>query len=194
MIVPDTPWLENLNASEFFTLLDQPEKFLVRAKANGCTLGNLDPLRITARPGEPYGRRLLVADAEWEVMLASWAPGIECAPHDHGDARGLVWFMKGDFLETNYYMSRHGLVTLENCNFAAGRTVQVRQSDIHSCRAHAGGLSLHFYFPRVRGMKVYDRESRQTLTVADSCGAWVPRSADDILEVQAWDKTLTATY
>ena len=46
-------------------------------------------------PTQPYGRRVLLGDARLEVMVATWTPGVLCAPHDHGGQIGVVRVLRG---------------------------------------------------------------------------------------------------
>jgi hypothetical protein len=51
---------------------------------------------------EPYERRVLLNSSSFEVMMATWRPGIRCAPHDHGGASGLVLLLSGSFIERSW--------------------------------------------------------------------------------------------
>jgi quercetin dioxygenase-like cupin family protein len=148
---------------------------------------NLGAARVPPRDGEPYGRRVLSADAQGEIMLAAWRPYAACAPHDHGRARGMVVVLEGELTETALTPSAGGLRTGATRVVSAGDVLQVSPGTVHEMRAHAGALTLHVYVPGVRAMRVYDRDARATLQVADGCGAWVPADPSLILRSWPWD-------
>jgi cysteine dioxygenase len=148
---------------------------------------NETSLRALSVPpvSDPYGRKVLFRSEKFEVMLATWASGAECAPHDHGDARGIVWLVEGDFTETHYELTENLTVIGKPLSRPAGTLLRVTPGDIHSMVAHKGGMSLHIYTPSIHDMKVFDTEKRRTLVVTDDCGAWVPHPSQIVSE-EAW--------
>jgi quercetin dioxygenase-like cupin family protein len=149
--------------------------------------GELRAARPMPRAGQPYGRRVLFASGEGEVMLASWRRGASCAPHDHGEARGLVIVLEGRFTEGVYAVSPGGLRHVSTRTVSAGDALAIDQGLVHDMRAHGDGMTLHVYVPGVHTMRVYDRETRSTLLVGDDCGAWVPDEPSQVLRRWAWD-------
>jgi hypothetical protein len=159
---------------------------------------SLRQVQIAPRDGEPYGRCVLWADAEGEVMLASWRKGAACAPHDHGHAEGMVVVLDGRFTEVAYDAPPHGLLTMRRRAASVGDVVRVPPGLVHEMRAEtcgnatplraSGGLTLHVYVPGIHAMKVYDRATRATLEVADGCGAWVPADLSLIVRRWPWDR------
>jgi quercetin dioxygenase-like cupin family protein len=143
--------------------------------------------RPMPRAGQPYGRRILCADAEGEVMLASWRRGASCAPHDHGEARGIVIVLAGAFTERVYAASPAGLRTLSSQTVSPGDALTVEHGLVHDMQAHGDGMTLHVYVPGVHAMRVYDRDARATLLVAGDCGAWVPDEPSQVLRRWPWD-------
>jgi hypothetical protein len=139
------------------------------------------------RVGHPYGRRVLLEDADGEVMLASWRRGASCAPHDHGDARGIVIVLEGCFTEAVYAVSPAGLRPVSSRTVSPGDALAVDHGLVHDMRAHGDGMTLHVYVPGVHAMRVYDREARATLLVAGDCGAWVPDEPSQVLRRWSWD-------
>ncbi len=157
----------------------------------GITIETLSALSISPRGREPYGRRVLYSTPDYEVMLATWSPGAECAPHNHGYAQGAVWLVTGTFIETHYIFEKELTdltVSGEPTIWTQDNVLDVGINDIHSMRTSNGGMSLHFYSPAIQQMKVYDLKQRRTLTVTDDCGAWVPQNTQKILEQAAWPK------
>jgi len=143
-------------------------------------------LRTAPEPGEPYGRRTLHRDVSGEVMLAGWGTDAACAPHDHAGGVGVVRVLDGAFTETDWIW-RHGILSRgESRRWRAGESIPVVVGGIHSMVAHGAGTTLHLYTPAIAGMRVFDRARRQTLSVRDDCGAWVPRDEALVLARVDW--------
>ena len=53
--------------------------------------------------------------------------------------------------------------------------------------AQEEGLTLHFYLPAIRAMRVYDRERRATFVVSGEAGAWLPHPAEPPSGRASWD-------
>ena len=163
----------------------QPQSFLGILDRHGCSLRGPSP-----SPGFPYSRTVLGCSPHCEVMLARWTPGIACAPHDHGQSSGWVLFLEGEFSETSYAWESQALRPGPARVFLAGSRVGVEPGEIHSCQCSSAGLSLHLYFPRIEGMRVYDIRGQRTLTVSDDCGAWIPPSRQ-IVRQHPWTPIAT---
>ena len=143
-------------------------------------------LRTAPEPGEPYGRRTLHRDVSGEVMLAGWGTDSACAPHDHAGGVGVVRVLDGAFTETDWIW-RHGILSRgESRRWRTGESIPVVVGGIHSMVAHGAGTTLHLYTPAIAGMRVFDRARRQTLSVRDDCGAWVPRDEALVLARVDW--------
>jgi cysteine dioxygenase len=150
--------------------------------------------RPMPRAGQPYGRRVLLESAEGEVMLASWRRAASCAPHDHGDARGIVIVLDGRFTEVVYAVDPRGVRPVSSRTVSAGDALAVDEGLVHDMRAHGDGMTLHVYVPGVHAMRVYDREARATLLVAGDCGAWVPDEPSQVLRRWSWDRSDDAAH
>jgi len=143
-------------------------------------------LRAGPEPDEPYGRRMLHRDETGEVMLAGWGADAECAPHDHAGGVGVVRVLAGAFTETDWVW-RDGILTPgPSRRWGVGESIPVVAGGIHSMAAHGAGTTLHLYRPAISGMRVFDPARRQTLSVSDDCGAWVPRNEALILARVDW--------
>lgn len=130
--------------------------------------------------GTPYSRKIIFSGPEGEAMIAHWPAGSSCLPHDHGEARGLVTILKGDFCERVFSLSRNSLAKADEEHFfTLGDFLPVAPQMIHSMRAQTEGVTLHLYAPPIREMKVYDEHT--IYTVADNCGAWIPSDQSLIL-------------
>ena len=132
-------------------------------------------LKVAAAEGEPYGRRVLYRDGVGEVVLASWSGNEACAPHDHGTSLGAVFVVQGHFRETVYRMQSGLLEAVSRRDFARGDLLPVEREEIHGMEPLEPGVTLHVYAPPISCMRVFDRDRREALTVADECGAWIPR-------------------
>lgn len=140
----------------------------------------------TARTGEPYGRLPLHHDARGEIMLAGWQQDQQCAPHDHGDARGLVIVVAGTFVETRYRQVDARLAPIGRSTVKAGSALPISHSLIHDMRCDQSGATLHVYLPAIDRMRVYDVTTRSTWIVNDHAGAWIPRHGQHVIATEAW--------
>ena len=132
--------------------------------------------------GTPYSRKIAHSGPLGEVMIAHWGTQAECYPHDHGEALGVVLVLSGEFVEQSFTLVGSSLRKLDPPRaFRTGDVLPVTAHDIHSLRALREGVTLHFYAPPIRRMKVYDQNRRTIFTVSDNCGAWVPSDESLIL-------------
>jgi predicted metal-dependent enzyme (double-stranded beta helix superfamily) len=136
--------------------------------------------------GEPYSRTILHREPGSELLLAAWAEGARCAPHDHGHALGVVHLLRGRFLERTWTRRGRDLVVTSSRSLDAPAQLEVDDGSIHDMEASAGGISLHVYRPCIRHMRVYDVIRRETLIVSDDCGAWIPLETRQIISREVW--------
>lgn len=178
------------------SVTENPAATLEIFEVHGVSLQALNHLRRMPFRHDPYGRKVLYQSKQNEVMLATWALGAECAPHDHGYSTGVVWLVEGRFTEQRFEMNDGDLYPIGLPHKRdPGVFVHVGDGDIHSMRSLDAGMSLHIYSPPIRSMKVFDPLTRSTLTVSDDCGAWIPQDARQIVERQAWpNRQKLATY
>jgi predicted metal-dependent enzyme (double-stranded beta helix superfamily) len=137
-------------------------------------------------PDEPYGRTPLSESSGDEVIAMQWQAGATCAPHDHGDAGGVIHVVSGAVLERRHRWTGRGLEVVSTAMHRAPAWVEVPPGCIHDMTAIGAALTIHRYAPRVVGMRVWDVAGRRTLVVADDRGAWVPRGGEGVLEATAW--------
>lgn len=141
-------------------------------------------------PNEAYGRHVMYSTPEFEVMMASWRPHAECAPHDHGFSTGCVLVLDGEFEEISYIQTADkGLVAdLSTARRARkNQIIPVEGKTFHSMKSLGDlGITLHFYTPAIHNMKVLDLKNKRTLVVSEDCGAWVPQDTQKIIEVMPW--------
>ncbi|HEY1696486.1 MAG TPA: hypothetical protein VGG39_30200 [Polyangiaceae bacterium] len=149
--------------------------------------------RVPPCDGEPYGRTILHATPRGEVMLATWRAGRRCAPHDHGASRGRVVVLEGAFTETVFGWAGEALERRAALAASAGAVLGVEEGLVHAMRCDAPGATLHVYVPRVDAMRVHDLEARETIVVAESCGAWVPRDPSLVVRRWSWDESVPPT-
>lgn len=175
--------------------LEEITRDILSALGNGEKLDRVIPMLLanksylsevmaTAAPlpqdGTPYSRKIIYNGPEGEAMIAHWPAGQTCSPHDHGEARGVVTILRGDFFEQAYRLSEDTLVKAgPEHPYGLGDALPVMPQMIHSMRAESEGITLHLYAPPIREMKVYDQHT--VYTVDDNCGAWVPRDPSLIL-------------
>jgi hypothetical protein len=147
---------------------------------------HLRGLAVPPAPGEPYGRLPLRRGATGEVLLVRWRDDTFCAPHDHGEAAGFVALLRGRFVERRWHWTGRGLELADERPLVAPAIIPVRAHEIHSMKAAGGGVGLHVYVPAITDMRVYDCDRRETLIVADECGAWVPSRPSLVSRRTAW--------
>ncbi len=123
---------------------------------------------------EPYGRNLLYAGSEGEVLIMGWSDDCPCAPHDHGAATGVVLVLRGEGIEHEWIAVGQGVRPGTNRELSAPAMVRVLPGVVHSMTTRGSAITLHMYTPAITGMRVYDVERHRTLVVADDCGAWIP--------------------
>jgi hypothetical protein len=140
-------------------------------------LAELVAQRPRAEPGEPYGRRILHQSDRGEVLLAGWPRGGRSAPHDHGDAAAFVLVLRGIFVETQYGLDGPALSTRKRRGFSTFDILRAAPFVVHDMHALEAGLTLHFYLPAIRVMRVYDTARRASFVVDGDRGAWLPARA-----------------
>ncbi|MBX7149705.1 cysteine dioxygenase family protein [bacterium] len=135
---------------------------------------------------EPYGRFPLARNKNGEVILIHWRPHVFCAPHDHGLSHGYVLLIRGRFIERYWKKTSNGIEHVHTRIHQAPAVVKVNKRTIHDMKCFEDGVGIHFYLPGIHAMQVYDVKKRETLVVADNCGAWIPRNERLILRRTAW--------
>lgn len=176
-----------MNAPDPRTLLDR-----CRARAAQSDLGIADLVALhdghgitaddrarLAMPDDtrPYGRRVLLAGAGVEVMVATWTRGVPCAPHDHGGALGAVQVLQGRARHRVWQVVDGDLQLVKEHTAAPGELLVCGPDMIHSMGDDGDAeplMTLHLYTPSIDFMVVYDQERSETLVVDGDCGAWVP--------------------
>lgn len=134
--------------------------------------------------GAPYARTLLARASDGEVMLAAWRPGARSAPHDHGDAEGVVVVLAGAFDETRFDFAEGSLRRDSERRYRAWDTLAAPRGIIHQMGTESGGYTLHVYAPCIQGMRLYDVARRATLLVTGDTGAWLDERSG--AEAVAW--------
>ena len=172
---------------------DEPQQILDLFNENDLGISKLTELNLPLDSAYPYTRKVLYSNDQCEIMVAYWSKGQSSAPHDHGSSKGWVFFLKGHFEEKSYKLLDSGLVADNKIHkHSAGAITKVESGDIHSCTSlDANGVSFHVYFPTIHHMKVFDLNNRQTLTVTDDCGAWIPKNPHSIVAKTNWAQKLT---
>ncbi|MEO6602659.1 MAG: cysteine dioxygenase family protein [Polyangiaceae bacterium] len=144
------------------------------------------PARPQPRAAEPYGRQVIHQGPTGEVMLAGWARGGRSAPHDHGEASGLVLVLEGQFSESIYRFDGRELQCRTQRDLGVLEFTSAQAGVVHDLHARSDGLTLHFYVPEIDAMRVYDVERRTTLLVTGDGGAWIPRGGAGVREAVVW--------
>lgn len=159
----------------------------------GALLGALDGARLTATalstltrpdPTRPYGRRVLQSGPHVEAMLATWTPGVPCAPHDHGGSVGGVAVVQGEAVHRVWRVTDGALRPVLAERVGTGGLLSCGPDLVHSMEdggAEQPLVTLHLYAGPIDHMVVYDLEQGRTLVVEGGCGAWVPDDQPELI-------------
>lgn len=177
-------------------MLEHPWSDLLSACRAGAIADHLRaaPLPVAAllaatpppRDGEPYGRLPIFRDAVGEVLLVGWSEETFCAPHDHGQAGGLVCLLRGRLVERHWRWRAGQLDAVSERAHTAPAQIPVGPGAIHDMKASGAAVGVHFYFPPIAAMKVFDRDRREALVVTEDCGAWIPRDSSLVVSRAPW--------
>ncbi|MBV1858616.1 MAG: cysteine dioxygenase family protein [Nannocystaceae bacterium] len=134
------------------------------------------PEMAVGDPDRAYGRTVLLAAPGLEIMLARWTPGISCAPHDHGGARGTVCVLQGHATHRVWEFVSGRLRCTSTQGIATGERIRCGRRLIHSMEQGEGVealVTLHLYAPAIETMTVYDTRLGTSIVVEGSSGAWI---------------------
>jgi len=134
--------------------------------------------------GMPYGRRLLYNDGKLEVILMNWGVYSECLPHDHGESEGWVKILKG-CASHGYYSNKRIIPKLTKEELLSeGAVIFAPKKMVHHMANKMSNslVTLHFYFPPISNMEVFDIGARRAAIVSSDCGAWWPESHDQLFK------------
>jgi cysteine dioxygenase len=166
--------------AEAFAPLHQPRPDELRRALTAVT-ARPDELRLVCDEPSvyPYGRKLLYSSADVEVLAMNWAPGRQCAPHDHGASFGWIQIVAGDASHELFTLDHAGEMPLRwhQGSEPTGRLYFAPVGLIHSMgnpRRDRELLTLHAYSLPISGMRVYDLNRCAACVVSDDCGAWWP--------------------
>lgn len=134
---------------------------------------------------EPYSRQLLEVDGHREVLILRWRPGVPCAPHDHGEAKGVIHLVEGELTERRFRWSARGLGLVSEVLHQAPALLTIEAGEIHDMVSATGAITVHRYSPRMGKMRIYDVQRRETLVVSEDCGAWIPLETE-IQSRESW--------
>ena len=132
----------------------------------------------------PYGRRVLQTGPHVEAMLATWTPGLPCAPHDHGGSVGGVAVVQGEAIHRIWRVHDGALTPLAQERVREGGVLACGPDLVHSMEdggAEEPLMTLHLYAGPIDHMVVYDLEHGRTLVVEGGCGAWVPIEQPELI-------------
>ena len=158
------------------------------AEAIASNLLELERFRVYLPPpnGRPYGRRALYQTADMEVMLMNWALGGSCLPHDHGASEGWVKVLCGTSTHRVFSVDQTAPV-LKETQMIGDAVFYAKSGLVHSMANETTDplVTLHFYFPPIHAMEVFDPSALRSAIVADDCGAWWPDSEDQIVSLRS---------
>lgn len=132
-------------------------------------------------PTVPYGRTVVLAEPELELMVAGWSRGRPCAPHDHGPGHGAVRVLEGRARHRGFALRHGALVADPDEVLEPGAVLRCPPGWIHQMQDDGAArplITLHLYAGSTAPMAVYDLEQPRTQWLGPGCGAW-PRPVDD---------------
>lgn len=154
---------------------------LIRAlKVDVTSLGEL----LRPPNGMPYGRQLLHHDGEMEVILMNWELSCSCLPHDHGTSEGWVKVLAGRASHVYYAKSQGVPAAVKEETLHTGTVLYAAKTMVHHM-ANPGStplVTLHFYFPPITNMEVFDVGAARSAIVSNDCGAWWPQTPAQLVE------------
>lgn len=180
-----------------FNLSDEAEAEQIRQELDRVHWEDFLPATSDPLLGdEPYTRTLLANEPKYEIILMNWKRATPCAPHDHGDSWGWVKVISGVYKHTEYQWVNNSKTGQRDLSenivsfFEAGDWIFVPKDMVHTMESigenSKDNFTLHFYFSPITGMKVFNTESREVLTVTDDCGAWVTENEKQILNMDKY--------
>jgi len=128
-------------------------------------------------PQHPYGRRPLFSNDLLEVMVATWTPGVSCAPHDHGGSFGVVRVLRGRSCHRVWKVEDGELSIHKQEHVGVGGVMVCGSDMVHSMGDDGDDeslITLHLYTRSIFHMVVYDQMNTSTLVVDGQVGAWIP--------------------
>ena len=148
---------------------------------------NLDRLKSFLRPPDnrPYGRCPLYQTDDVEVIIMNWAQGGVCLPHDHGTSEGWVKVLCGVSTHSIFSVDE-SVPVLTELQKIGDSVFYAKPGLVHAMANESEDplVTLHFYFPPIHAMEVFDPEESRAAIVADDCGAWWPESSEQIVSVR----------
>jgi cysteine dioxygenase len=131
----------------------------------------------------PYGRKLLHHDGEMEVILMNWQQRCSCLPHDHGTSEGWFKVLTGKASHV-YYAKGTGVPTaVKEETLETGTVLHAAKTMVHHMANPEDRplVTLHFYFPPITNMEVFDVDAARAAIVSSDCGAWWPPTSQQLV-------------
>jgi len=147
---------------------------------------SVDDVRMhLAEPmGMPYGRKLLFQNSTLEAIVMNWQKNSKCLPHDHGSSEGWVKILKGSASHVYYRKDNTLPVKYKKEIIREGNLFFAPKGIVHLMANETSEelITLHFYFPPIHNMEVFDLDASRSAVVRDDCGAWWPEVEEKLLE------------
>lgn len=114
---------------------------------------------------EGYARNLFNREDDFEVLVMCWKPGQSAPPHDHHQSLSVELVYDGTLHYVSYDRPEEGgpLKEISSYDAPPGTVVSELPGNIHSLanpiESGKDAISIHFYFPPLKGMNFYDIET-----------------------------------
>ena len=116
-----------------------------------------------------YGRNLVFTCDDFEVVLMCWRPGHHCASHDHNGSLCVMKCLAGTLDEQRFHKNRDCMTAIGKYQITAGSTASITDEQrVHSIANFSAdnAWSLHFYFPPIHNVNIYDLDRGEPKKVA----------------------------
>ncbi|HXZ00666.1 MAG TPA: cysteine dioxygenase family protein [Stellaceae bacterium] len=165
--------------------LYRQDKHQVARRIRAVDLDVVGLEKLLPPPGDfPYGRMLLYQDETMEVILMNWARNKQSLPHDHGLSEGWAKVLRGTASHVCYKTGSEPPHAVSHQEVDEGDVFYAPKYMVH----HTGNptedvlVTLHFYFPPIENMEVFDPAAERAAIVSSDCGAWWPDTPRQIVK------------
>jgi cysteine dioxygenase len=106
----------------------------------------------------PYGRNVLLRNADYEIVVIYLPGNRATAIHDHGDSIGCALVVQGELLNISYTLDSNGYpLKKEEVLVQSGNMMEATYGQIHEMKnpRKEAMISLHVYSPPLKNIKAY---------------------------------------
>lgn len=125
-------------------------------EAVGVTLA--DVAEYVEENPRSYNRALVALAEQYELLVMTWLPGQQSAPHDHAGSICILQVLEGEAIEGQYRVDRNGYVDLDyEVTVRCGEITAGEDAGVHGVRnppeSRKTLVTLHCYAPPLRDFR-----------------------------------------